>query len=180
MFVLVGSCNRSKKPQVDWCIEMLENTMAVLQKTFIKSSQVTNHGSMRMRLKKKSTFRTFEDKPNPTKVVCGRSTLKQMVARFFGKTRHVARFHLSIVGLSILLGTPQFVYLKSLEIFENRTREDESLFTMAMRALLSGQNVKWMGQPPHSPDLAPNDFFLFPHISKILRGQRFSPYTNFC
>jgi len=30
-----------------------------------------------------------------------------------------------------------------------------------------------MGHPPYNPDLAPNDFFLFPHIKNKLRGQRF-------
>ena len=33
---------------VEWCKEMLENTMAVPQKTFIRSSQVTNHGPVRI------------------------------------------------------------------------------------------------------------------------------------
>ena len=47
-------------------------------------------------------------------------------------------------------------------------------------ASLTGQNVELMGHPPYSPDLALNDFFIFPHIKKILRGQRFSPNTNFC
>ena len=36
------------------------------------------------------------------------------------------------------------------------------------------QNVELMGHPPYSSDLAPNDFFLFPHIKKKLRGQWFS------
>ena len=31
-----------------------------------------------------------------------------------------------------------------------------------------------MGHPPYSPDLAPNDFFLFPTIKNKLRGQRFT------
>ena len=31
-----------------------------------------------------------------------------------------------------------------------------------------------MGHPPYSPDLAPNDFFLFPNVKNKLRGQRFS------
>ncbi|CAH2106206.1 unnamed protein product [Euphydryas editha] len=31
-----------------------------------------------------------------------------------------------------------------------------------------------MGHPPYSPNLAANDFCLFPHISNKLRGQRFS------
>ena len=37
-----------KKVRVDWCEEMLENAMAVLQKTFIRTSQVMNHASMSM------------------------------------------------------------------------------------------------------------------------------------
>ena len=37
-----------KKARVDWCKEILKNTIAVFQKTFIRSSQVTNHASMLM------------------------------------------------------------------------------------------------------------------------------------
>ena len=33
-------------------------------------------------------------------------------------------------------------------------------------ALLTVQNVEFKGHPPHSPDLAPNDFSLLPHIKK--------------
>ena len=40
--------------------------------------------------KQQSTVWVFQDEPNPTKVVRGRSTSKQMVACFFGITRHVA------------------------------------------------------------------------------------------
>jgi hypothetical protein len=28
--------------------------------------------------------------------------------------------------------------------------------------------------PPYSPDLAPNDFFLFPKIEEILKGRHFN------
>ena len=31
-----------------------------------------------------------------------------------------------------------------------------------------------LDHPPYSPDLAPNDFFLFPHLKIALGGQRFS------
>ena len=41
-------------------------------------------------------------------------------------------------------------------------------------AYLTGQNVELMGHPPYSPDLASNDFFLFPYVKNKLRGQRFS------
>ena len=35
-------------------------------------------------------FITFQDEPNPTKFARARSTSKQMIACFFGKTGHVA------------------------------------------------------------------------------------------
>ena len=31
-----------------------------------------------------------------------------------------------------------------------------------------------MSHPPYSPDLAPNDFFIFPFVKSKMRGQRFS------
>jgi [histone H3]-lysine36 N-dimethyltransferase SETMAR len=34
--------------------------------------------------------------------------------------------------------------------------------------------VKIMQHPPYSPDLAPSDFFLFPQLKKVLRGQHFA------
>ena len=40
--------------------------------------------------KQQSTVWVFEPEPNPTKVVCGKITSKQMVACFFCKTGHVA------------------------------------------------------------------------------------------
>ena len=36
------------------------------------------------------------------------------------------------------------------------------------------QNVEFMSHPLYSPDLAPNDFSLFPHIKKKMHDQRFS------
>ena len=39
---------------------------------------------------KQSTVWVFQDEPNPTKADRARSSSKQMIACFFGKTRHVA------------------------------------------------------------------------------------------
>ncbi|GBP35642.1 Mariner Mos1 transposase [Eumeta japonica] len=39
---------------------------------------------------------------------------------------------------------------------------------------LEGQKIEWTGHPPYSPDLASNDFYLFPNAKNKLRGQRFS------
>ena len=41
-------------------------------------------------------------------------------------------------------------------------------------AFLTGQNVELMAHPTYSADLALNDFFLFQHIKKKMRCQRFS------
>jgi hypothetical protein len=42
------------------------------------------------------------------------------------------------------------------------------------RAYLTGQKIELMSHPAYSPDLAPNDFFLFPCIKNKLRGRKFS------
>ena len=34
-------------------------------------------------------------------------------------------------------------------------------------------------RPPYSPDLAPSDFWLFPHLKKFLRGKHFSSNEEF-
>ncbi|GBP24462.1 Mariner Mos1 transposase [Eumeta japonica] len=39
---------------------------------------------------------------------------------------------------------------------------------------LKGQKILHQGHPPYSPDLAPNDFYLFSRVKNKLRGQRFS------
>ena len=41
-------------------------------------------------------------------------------------------------------------------------------------AFLNTQNIHLMSHPPCSPDLPPNDFFLFPYAKNKMRGHRFS------
>jgi len=126
-----------KKARVDWCKEMLKKYDRGASKDVHKI--VTGDESWiyayEPETKQQSTVWVFEDEPNPTKVVRGRSTSKQMVACFFGKLVMWRLFRLSNEGRSILSGTPQFVCLKSSEKFEKQTREDESFFTMTTRAL---------------------------------------------
>ncbi|GBP41754.1 hypothetical protein EVAR_33745_1 [Eumeta japonica] len=38
---------------------------------------------------------------------------------------------------------------------------------------LEGQKIELAGHPPYSPNLGPNDFYLFPSVKNKLRGQRF-------
>ena len=39
---------------------------------------------------------------------------------------------------------------------------------------MSTQNIDLISHPPYSPDLAPNDFVLFPYVKNKMRVQRFS------
>ena len=39
---------------------------------------------------------------------------------------------------------------------------------------LEAENIETLPHPPYSPDLAPCDFFLFPHLKRCLAGRRFS------
>ncbi|GBP53195.1 Mariner Mos1 transposase [Eumeta japonica] len=43
---------------------------------------------------------------------------------------------------------------------------------------LEYQKIELTGPPPYSPDLAPNDFYLFPSVKNKLRGQRLSRHAE--
>ena len=40
------------------------------------------------------------------------------------------------------------------------------------------RSMEVLGHPPYSPDLAPCDFFLFPKLKNILRGQQFDDFPD--
>ena len=117
--------------RVDCCKEMLENTKAVPQETFIISSLVTKHGSVRMSRKQSNS------------PPCGSLNSSQIQRKSFVEKSFRSRWspvssgHVATVPLdgTILGGKPQFDWLKSWEKFEKATREEQSLFTMAMSAL---------------------------------------------
>jgi histone-lysine N-methyltransferase SETMAR len=41
------------------------------------------------------------------------------------------------------------------------------------REFLASKQITVLEQPPYSPDLTPNDFFMFAKIKEILRGRHF-------
>lgn len=162
------------------------------QRLCITSTQVSWIYAYEPETEQQLTVWVFQDEPNPTKVVRGRSTSKQMVACFFGITGHVATVALeqrrtvnsewyTTICLPEVFGE---VRKKKKKRRSSKKAEEEanhlhhdnaSSHTSAQaKEFLTGQNIELMGHPPYSPDLAPNDFFLFPHIKNKLRGQRFS------
>jgi len=42
-----------------------------------------------------------------------------------------------------------------------------------VQQFLAKHGTAKLQQPPYSPDLAPCDFFLFPRLKKVLKGNRF-------
>lgn len=174
-----------KKARVDWSRKMLRKFNKGASKDVYKI--VTGDESWiyayEPETKKQSTVWVFQDESNPTKVVRARSTSKQMVACFFGKTGHIATVPLeqrrtvnsewyTTICLPEVFGkiretNPQRRIILHHDNASSHTSRQTNDF-------LSTQNIELMGHPPYSPDLAPNDFFLFPKIKHKLRGQRFS------
>lgn len=173
-----------KEARVNWCKEMMAkfNHGSSKQVFDIVTGDESWIYSYEPETKQQSTVWVFQDEANPTKVVRARSTSKQMVACFFKITGHVATIPLqerrtvnsewyTTVCLPEVLS----------EIRKNNCRkrvflhhDNASSHTSAQtKDYLLAQNVKLTGHPPYSPDLAPNDYFLFPTIKKKLRGQRF-------
>ena len=133
--------------------------------------------------KQQSTVWVFQDEPKPTKVVRTRSTSKQMVACFFGKIGHFATIALEQCRtVNSEWYTTHCLPVVFQEIRKTNLRrriilhhDNASSHTSAQTtAFLSTQSIVLMKHPPYSPDLAPNDFFLFPYVKNKLRGHRFS------
>ena len=177
--------NAQKKERVDWCKEMLKKYAQGASKAVynIYTGDESWIYAYEPETKQQSTVWVFQDEPKPTKVVRGRSTSKQMVACFFGIKGHVATVALeqrrtvnSEWYTTICL--PEVIR----EIRKNQKQrriilhhDNASAHTSAQtKEFLASQKIECMGHPPYSPDLAPNDFFLFPYIKNKLRGQRFS------
>ena len=174
-----------KDARVDWCKQMLNKFNRGASKDVYKI--VTGDESWiyayEPERKQQSTVWVFQDEPNPTKVVRARSTSKQMVACFFGKTGHVATVPLEERRT---VNSEWYTTICLPEVFgqirkTNKRRrivlhhDNASCHTSHLTTdFLNTQKIELMGHPPYNPDLAPNDFFLFPNIKNKLRGQQFS------
>ena len=114
----------------------------------------------------------FENQTNPTKVA--RSTSKQMiVCFFFEKAGHVAIVPLeqrrtvnsecnTIICLPVVF---QEIGKPNRQRWITLHHDNASSHTLAQTtAFLITQNIDLMSHPAYSPDLAPNDLFLFPYV----------------
>lgn len=174
-----------KEVRVKWCRDMLKryhsgNSTAVYN---IVTGDETWIYSYEPETKQQSTVWVFEDESSPTKVVRSRSVSKKMIAAFFGIKGLIAIVPLedrktvnsdwyTSICLPIVIA----------EVRKNNPKRDIVLHHDNASAhtakntndYLEAKNIKLMSHCPYSPDLAPNDFFLFPKIKKIMRGRRFT------
>lgn len=174
-----------KQARVDWCKKMIEKYKCGTSKAVhnIYTGDESWIYAYDPETKQQSTVWVFQNEPNPTKVVRAKSTLKQMVACFFGISGHVATVPLENRKT---VNSEWYTTICLPEVFgeirkNNRQRriilhhDNASCHTSAATTeYLNSQMIELTGHPPYSPDLAPNDFYLFPSVKNKLRGHRFS------
>ncbi|XP_073953007.1 histone-lysine N-methyltransferase SETMAR-like [Choristoneura fumiferana] len=132
--------------------------------------------------KRQSAQWVFRFEELPTKEKRGRSVGKKMVASFFGRTGHYA----TIVLEDQKTVTAEWYTNNCLPLVLKKVREkrprsrillhhDNASSHTARRTIdyLVTSDVELLGHPPHSPDLALCDFYLFPKIKEKLRGKLF-------
>ncbi|GBP94503.1 Mariner Mos1 transposase [Eumeta japonica] len=151
------------------------------QKLFIISIEVMNLGSMHMTPKlNKSMVWVFQDEWNSSKVIYAKSTFKQTFAFFLVQMDMPLQCNNRKTVDSKWYTT---IYLPDIfeEIRKNNRQhriilhhDDVSCHTSAETTRsLEGQKIELAGHPPYSPDLALDDFYLFPSVKDKLRGQSF-------
>ena len=108
----------------------IEASLDILPSAYIMESWICAYES---ETKQQSTVWVFEDEPNATKVPCGRSTSKQMVVCFFGKTGHVATVPLEHL---MTFNSEWYTTIYMPKVFgEIQKRQEKTKFTLTMRAL---------------------------------------------
>lgn len=174
-----------KAARVNWCKEMRKKFDVGTAKSVynIVTGDETWIYAYQPETKQQSTVWVFQDESNPTKVVRARSTSKKMIACFFGCTGHIATIPLEdrrTVNAEwyTVICLPKVID----EIRKNNRKrriilhhDNASSHTARLTIdYLKEKSVEIMTHCPYSPDLSPNDFFLFPTVKQKMRGQRFS------
>lgn len=173
-----------KAARVNWCRSTLQRFNGGKSKAVynIVSGDESWIYSYEPERKHQSAVWVFAGEIKPTKVVRSRSVSKKMVASFVAKTGHVVTVPLeerrtvtadwyTTVCLPQMIselrrGNPKRRIILHHDNASSHTAQKTSEF-------LKQENVELMDHPPYSPDLSPNDYFTFPRIKDLLRGQRF-------
>ncbi|KAG7308967.1 hypothetical protein JYU34_004823 [Plutella xylostella] len=174
-----------KSARVNWCRSALQrfnggSSNAVYNIVSGDESWIYSYEPER---KHQSAVWVFEGEVKPTKVIRSRSVSKKMVASFVSKTGHVATIPLQ-EQRTVTADWYTTVCLPEVVRELRKTNPNRRIIlhhdnasshtARKTRTFLNMENVELMDHPPYSPDLSPNDYFTFPRIKDMLRGQRFS------
>lgn len=173
-----------KGGRVRWCLEMLDKYDSGRSTSTwdIVSGDETWVYQFDPETKAQSAVWLFPGEPPPEKFKRSRSTGKKMVASFVTKTGPIATIPLEDRRT---VTSDWYVHQCLPKVLHAaRARRPRSAITLhhdnapahtaaTTREFLASEGVKLMSHPPYSPDLAPCDFFVFPHVKKQLRGTRY-------
>ena len=192
-FLRVGShtiCQSLKKRLVSIGRKKFsKNTIVVLRNTSMTSWQVMNRGFTRMRLTVNSSrlYGCFKMSQIQQQLLA-HEALPSKWPSFFFRKNWTCRNLSYVVSLEQrrTVNSDWYTTICLPVVFQeirktNRRRwitlhhNNASSHTSAQTTtFLSTQNIDLMSHPPYSPDLAANDFFLFPYVKHKMRGQGFS------
>lgn len=176
-----------KRVRVEWCMEMMFRFQHGHSKNIweILTGDETWIYQFDPLTKQQSSVWLFPDESTPVKFRRSRSTGKKMVAAFFSKSGHIATVPLE--GQRTV--TSQWYVEQCLPLVFTAWRQrrpntgtrglllhhDNASAHTAVRTteFIASEGVQLLSHPPYSPDLAPCDFFLFPHVKKQIRGTRY-------
>lgn len=128
----------------------------------------------------------FDDEHTPVAVRKSRSVKKKMIAVFFRSSGIVERVVLDTQKTVTAKWYTEQCLAKVIESLKNlrpKSRMDTWYLhhdnapahrARACTEYLATTGLKLLEHPPYSPDLAPCDFALFPHVKMKLKGRRFS------
>lgn len=173
-----------KAARVEWCRSTLKRfnggtSKAVYNTVSGDESWIYSYEPER---KHQSAVWVFEGEVKPTKVVRSRSVSEKMFASFVSKKGHVATIPLqehrtvtadwytSICLPEMMAELRRGHATRRIILHHDNTSSHTARKT---KEFLNQENVELMSHPPYSPDLSPNDFFTFPKMKDLLRGQRF-------
>ena len=176
-----------RQGRVDWCHSMMERFDQGRSRRVwdIVTGDETWIYQYDPETKQQSSVWVFEDEDPPVKYMRSKSAGKQMIACFFAKSGHVATVPLEDRKTVTADWYVTNCLPKVFEAWRERrprtgTRglllhhDNASAHTArATTTFLEEKNVQLVAHPPYSPDLAPNDFFLFPKVKRQLKGKKF-------
>lgn len=176
--------NEQKQARVKWCEEMLQRFDNGCSDEI--SNIITTDESWIYQYENDVKTEWIVPGENfPMKLKKGQSIGKKMVCSFFCAGGHIETITLEDQSNADAKWYATVCLAQMFDKFRKKKfkTEDRKKIILHHNTLLHSFNetvaflnrlgISVLAHPPHSPDLAPSDFFLFPKVKDSIRGQRF-------